>query len=230
MRLVLWDIDGTLVRTGPHGREAFGAAFAAVFGRQVDVSDLPMAGRTDHAITMAMLEEEGIEDRESHLGRVFAELTAALEARRDVITAEGNATPGAREALEVLGRRDDLTQSLLTGNLEVNSALKLSAFGLADLVDLEIGGYGSDPHLTRSDLVTAAREKAARLRGLHVGASETVLVGDTPLDVEAAHAAGARAVAVATGPYSVDELRGSGADAVLVDLQDPDAVLAAIRG
>ncbi len=230
MRLVLWDIDGTLVRTGPHGREAFAAAFNAVFGRQVDVSELPMAGRTDHAISMALLEEEGIEDRESHLERVFAELTAALETRREAIVADGSATPGARRALEALGRREDLTQSLLTGNLEVNAALKLSAFGLAELVDLEIGGYGSDPHTTRSDLVGAAREKAAMLRNLHFDASDTVLIGDTPLDVEAAHAAGARAVAVATGPYSVQDLRETDADSVLADLQDPDALLAAIHG
>ena len=230
MRLVLWDIDGTLVRTGPHGREAFGTAFAAVFGREVDVSELPMAGRTDHAITMALLEEEGIDDRVSHLDRLFSELTAALEARRDAIAAEGTATPGARHALESLRRRDDITQSLLTGNLEVNAALKLSAFGLAALVGLEIGGYGSDPHTTRSDLVGAAREKAARLRDVRVEASDTVLIGDTPLDVEAAHIAGARAVAVATGPYSVQELSETGAEAVLEDLQDPDAVLAAIRG
>ena len=230
VRLVLWDIDGTLVRTGPHGREAFGTAFTAVFGREVDVSDLPMAGRTDHAITMALLEEQGIDDRESHLDRVFAELTAALEARREAIAAEGRALPGARAALEVLGRRDDVTQSLLTGNLEVNAALKLSAFGLAELVDLEIGGYGSDPHTTRSDLVGAARGKAARLRGLHVEASDTVLIGDTPLDVEAAHTAGARAVAVATGPYSVDELQETGAHAVLEDLSDLSALMAALGG
>lgn len=229
MQLVLWDIDGTLVRAGPHGRDAFGEAFAAVFGREVDVSGLPMAGRTDHSITMALLEAEGIEHRERHLPSMLGELTAALEARREQIAAEGSATPGARQALETLARQEGITQSLLTGNLEVNAALKLSAFGLEDLVDLEIGGYGSDPHRARSDLVGAAREKAARLRGLHVEPAATVLVGDTPLDVEAAHTAGARAVAVATGPYGARELAQSGAEAVLEDLRDTDALLAALR-
>lgn len=227
---MLWDIDGTLVRAGPHGRDAFGVAFAAVFGREVDVSELPMAGRTDHAIAMAMLEEEGIEDREVHLDRVLGELTGALEARREAIVAEGSATPGAREALEAVRAEKGLTQSLLTGNLEVNAALKLSAFGLERLVDLEIGGYGSDPHAARTDLVGVAREKAARLRGVHVEVHDTVLIGDTPLDVEAARAAGARAVAVATGPYSVEQLRDTQADAVLPDLRDVDAVMAAVRG
>lgn len=227
---MLWDIDGTLVRTGPHGRDAFGDAFSAVFGRDVDVSELPMAGRTDHAIAMAMLAEEGVEDPEHHLDRVLGELATALSAKRAAIAADGSATPGARAALEALRGDADLTQSLLTGNLEVNAALKLSAFGLAQLVDLEIGGYGSDPHAARTDLVGVAREKAARLRGLRVETRDTVLIGDTPLDVEAAHSAGARAVAVATGPYSAEQLRDTRADAVLPDLRDLDAVLAAVRG
>ena len=230
MQLVLWDIDGTLVRTGPHGREAFGVAFAAVFGRETDVSELPMAGRTDHAITMALLEDEGVEDGESHVQNVLGELTAALEARREQIAAEGSATPGAREALEAVARESGLTQSLLTGNVEVNAALKLSAFGLEDLVDLEIGGYGSDPHASRADLVGAAREKAERLRDLRVEPADTVLIGDTPLDVEAAHTAGARAVAVATGPYGVSELAETGAEAVFEDLRDTTALLAALNG
>lgn len=229
MQLILWDIDGTLVRTGRHGRDAFGVAFAAVFGREVDVSELPMAGRTDHSIAVALLAQQGIEDGESHLPGLLDELTAALEARREEIAAEGSATPGAREALETVAREDGVTQSLLTGNLEVNAALKLSAFGLEHLVDLEIGGYGSDPHTTRSDLVGAAREKAARLRGLHVQPAGTVLIGDTPLDVEAAHTAGARAIAVATGPYGVSELAETGAEAVLEDLSDTAALLAALR-
>lgn len=228
MRLVLWDIDGTLVRTGQHGRQAFGTAFFAVFGRAVDVTDLPMAGRTDHMITMALLEEQGIQDGEAHLGRMFSELTAALEQRREAIASEGSATPGAHDALRALGRRGDVAQSLLTGNLEVNAALKLAAFGLEGLVDLEVGGYGSDPHAQRSDLVASARTKARTLRGLDVEAADTVLIGDTPLDVDAALGAGARAVAVATGPYSMEQLEETGAHAVLEDLTDLAALFRAI--
>jgi phosphoglycolate phosphatase-like HAD superfamily hydrolase len=179
---------------------------------------------------MALLEVEGIEDGASHVDSVLGELNAALEARKELMAAEGSATPGAREALEAVARQDGVTQSLLTGNIELNAALKLAAFGLEELVDLEIGGYGSDPHRTRSDLVGAAREKAARLRGLQVEAADTVLVGDTPLDVEAAHTAGARAIAVATGPYGVSELQRTGADAVLADLRDTRGLLAAIAG
>jgi len=162
-----------------------------------------MAGRTDHMIAMAVLKGGGVSEGGTHMARMFEELASALEARRERIAEEGHAMPGVREALEAVARLPATTQSLLTGNIEANAALKLAAFGLDRLVDLEIGGYGSDPHGARSDLVRIAREKAARLRGVHVEAHETVLIGDTPLDVKAAHEAGARAVAVATGPYTV---------------------------
>lgn len=227
LKLVLWDIDGTLVDTAGHGRHAFGEAFAAVFGRDADLDAVRMAGRTDHAITMALLEGSAIEG-DGHLERVLEELALALEARRERIAAEGRAMPGAHDALEALAARPGVVQSLLTGNIEPNASVKLAAFGLESLLDLEIGGYGSD-HGVRSELVRVAREKAAALRGVHVEARDTVLIGDTPLDVEAARTAGARAVAVTSGPYGVAELERAGADAVLADLRDTNALLAALE-
>ncbi len=226
---MLWDIDGTLVHTAGHGRDAFAEAFSAVFDREASIDELNMAGRTDHMIAMAVLEGGGVSDGETHMERMFEELAGALEARRERIAEEGHAMPGVREALEAVARLPATTQSLLTGNIEANAALKLAAFGLDRLVDLEIGGYGSDPHGARSDLVRVAREKAARLRGVHVEAHETVLIGDTPLDVGAAREAGARAVAVASGPYSAAELRETGADAVLEDVSDLSALMAALE-
>ena len=220
MKLVLWDIDGTLVHTAGHGRDAFAEAFSAVFGRETSLDEVDMAGHTDHMIAMAVLESGGVRYGETHMERMFEELASALEARSGRIAEEGHAMPGVREALEAIARRPGVTQSLLTGNIESNAALKLAAFGLDSLLDLEIGGYGSDPHEARSDLVAVTREKAQRLRGVHVEAHETVLIGDTPLDVKAAHEAGAHAVAVATGPYTVGELREAGADAVLEDVTD----------
>ena len=116
--------------------------------------------------------------------------------------------------LEALHGRDDLIQSLLTGNIQTNALLKVSAFDLDRWLDIEVGAYGSDPHEERSDLVAVARERAAKKYGEPTGA---VLIGDTPRDVRAAHEAGARAVAVATGFSSPDELRASGPDAYLDD-------------
>jgi phosphoglycolate phosphatase-like HAD superfamily hydrolase len=219
--LVLWDIDGTLVDGAGQGRHAFEDAFRAVTGRE-PAGRVEMAGRTDRMIAMAMLEG----DRDS-VTPMLHELERALAAREARMRAEGRALPGAAEALATLAEREDTVQSLLTGNLAANAALKLAAFGLERFVDLEVGGYGSDPHERRSDLVAVARERAA---ARYSPAIDTVLVGDTPLDVSAAHEAGARAVAVASGPYGVDELREAGADSVLAGLGDTAQVLAAVTG
>lgn len=217
--LILWDIDGTLVDSAGHGRHAFDDAFRAVTGREPG-EQVPMAGRTDRQIALAML--DGGADA---LPRLLDELVSALRLREAAIRREGRALPGAEAALRALAGRERTVQSLLTGNLAANAAVKVGAFGLDRFLDLEVGGYGSDPHEARSDLVAVARERAA---AKYAGATDTVLVGDTPLDVQAAHAAGARVVAVASGPYGVAELRAAGAADVLEDLDDTERVVAAV--
>jgi phosphoglycolate phosphatase len=217
--LVLWDIDGTLVDSAGHGRYAFDDAYEAVTGRPFDAG-IEMAGRTDHQIAMEMLDGD-----HRDLPRLLEELAAALERRKELIRAEGRAFPGTRELLEALAGTDGVAQSLLTGNLEVNAAVKVGAVGLDRWLDFELGAYGSDPHDERSDLVAVARERAEAKLG---GPVEPVLVGDTPLDVRAAHDAGVRAVAVATGFSSYEELEAAEPEAVLLDLSDTGAALAAI--
>jgi phosphoglycolate phosphatase len=217
--LVLWDIDGTLVDGAGHGRHAFEDAFRAVTGREPP-GRIEMAGRTDRLIAMAMLDGD-----DDSVAPMLDELERALAAREARMRAEGRALPGAAEALAALAEREATVQSLLTGNLAANAALKLGAFGLERWLDLEVGGYGSDPHERRSDLVAVARERAA---AKYSPAVDTVLVGDTPLDVSAAHEAGARAVAVASGSYDVDELRAAGADCVLPGLGDTEQLVAAV--
>jgi phosphoglycolate phosphatase len=220
MLLVLWDVDGTLVRTAGHGRYAFEEAFEAVVGRLPEPVDF--AGRTDRQIALTML--AGDQER---LPRVLEELEAALELRKEAMRAEGYAYPGVAEVLEALHRRDDVIQSLLTGNIKANAVVKVSAFGLDRWLDFDVGAYGSDPHEERSDLVAVARERAAAKYDEPTGA---VLVGDTPLDVRAAREAGARAVAVATGFAEADALRASAPDAYLEDLSDTASAVAAITG
>ena len=220
MLLVLWDIDGTLVYTAGHGRFAFQEAFESVVGRTPE--PVEFAGRTDHQIALTMLGGE-----RDHLPRVLEELAGALAARKEAMRTEGYAYPGVAEVLEELHARDDVVQSLLTGNIEANAAVKVGAFGLECWLDFEVGAYGSDPHEERSDLVAVARERAAAKYGEPTGA---VLVGDTPLDVLAAQRAGARAVAVATGFADHEALRASGPDAFLEDFADTDAAVAAITG
>ena len=219
MLLVLWDIDGTLVDSAGHGRYALREAYEAVTGRPID-GRIEMAGRTDHQIAMELLGGE-----HGELPHLLDELVAALERRKERIRAEGRPYPGVHELLAAIDREDGVAQSLLTGNLEANAAVKLAAVGLERWLDFELGAYGSDPHIRRSDLVAIARERAEAKLGRPV---EPVLVGDTPLDVRAAQEAGARAVAVATGFSGEAELRSAAPDELLPDLSDTGRALAAI--
>ena len=227
MQLVLWDIDVTLVHTAGHVREAFTEALERLLGRAPSHDDVPMAGRTDYAIATDLLERNGVRHAAERLPDMFDELHAALSRRFSRMTEEGYAQPGVRDALLAVEASGRFVQTLMTGNIEPNAQLKLAAFGLDGLVERGIGGYGSERG-SRSELVHVARRKAKERRGLDVPAAATVVVGDTPLDVEAGRAAGARVVAVATGPYGTAELASARPDAVLEDLRDSDALLEAL--
>jgi phosphoglycolate phosphatase len=231
MLLVLWDVDGTLVDSAGHGRYAFEEAFEDVVGG--DPEWVEYAGRTDHQIALSMLNGSA-----EHLPALLDQLAERLAARKELIAAEGRVYPGVPETLAALHETDGVINSLLTGNLEANAAVKVGAFGLDRWLDFEAGAYGSDPHERRSDLVAVARERAAaryaqapggaRCAAMPSEPTRVVLIGDTPLDVVAAREAGARAVAVATGFADLDALRESDPDALLQDLRDTDAALRAI--
>jgi phosphoglycolate phosphatase-like HAD superfamily hydrolase len=229
MRLILWDIDGTLVQAGEVGRDIFTEAFQAVLGRapdQVTAKALVMAGRTDPEIALEFLAAHEVEG-ERHLPAFSEALVSALAAKAAMIRERGRALAGARDILDALDRTDGVVQSLLTGNVQPNALLKLASFELDGYLDFEVGGFGSDHH-HRPSLVQVARDKAERKYGTAFDGPATVLVGDTPLDVAAGKAGGARVVAVATGPYRVEELRATEADAVLEDLRDTEAARTAI--
>jgi phosphoglycolate phosphatase-like HAD superfamily hydrolase len=227
-RLVLWDIDGTLVDSAGLGGEAFLEAFERVTGAPV-TKLVPFAGRTDLEIALDLLETAGIEHSERLLDEFEQKLAASMAERAELVRERGRPLPGVRNALERLGAEPHVTQSLLTGNIAPNAHVKLAAFNLHELIDMEIGAYGSD-HQRRGQLVAVARRKALDLRGVAFDPHQIVLVGDTPLDVAAAIEGGARAVGVATGPYDTGQLKHSGADAVLEDLSDLDLVLEAVLG
>jgi len=218
--LVLWDVDGTLVRTAGHGSYAFEDAFRTVVGGEPEPVDY--GGRTDKQIALMM---SAGDDR--HIARILEELEGALELRKEAMREEGYAVPGVAEVLEELHGRDDVIQSLLTGNIKANAIIKVAAFGLDRWLDIEAGAYGSDPHEERSDLVAVARRRAAER---YAEPTAAVLVGDTPRDVRAAREAGARAVAVATGFADPETLRASEPDAYLEDFGDTAAAVAAITG
>ena len=231
-RLVLWDVDGTLVLYGGIGRSAFADAFMAVEGRvatDLDGLMISTAGRTDPDIAIEFLERHGIPDVETRLDGFHAALVDALAAKTAELREHGRVLPGVEPALAALARQPGVAQSLLTGNLEANAVLKLAVFGLDRYVDFSIGAYGSD-HRDRGQLVAVALAKARERLGEEIDPAAVVVIGDTPLDVAAARAGGARAVAVATGHFDVPALEATNPDAVLPDLSDTSAALHAILG
>jgi len=202
VRLVLWDVDRTLLTAGGIGRRLYEHAFAAVTGRApAAVAD--MAGRTEHAIAADTLRLNGVAPDPELLARFHAAL----------------------EALHRLGA----VQTVVTGNIRELAAAKLAAFGLEARLDLSLGGYG-DHSPDRADLVRLAVARATQRHGAGFAPSAVVVVGDTPHDVRGAHDAGVRAVGVATGRSSRADLAAAGADGVLDDLRDTAAVVRLLAG
>lgn len=225
MRLVLWDIDGTLVDSGGVGPDAFPVAFERTVGRP-PAKLAAMSGRTDHEIALETLECNGVEDPERLWPEFARALNEALTELEPAMRERGRALPGAHAAIAAVAHADGVVQSVLTGNVKPNAAIKLRAFDLLlPQVDLEIGAYGSDDR-HRPALVSIARQRAAARYGR--APEQTVLIGDTPRDVAAGRAGGVRVVGVGTGRHSVEALAEAGADAVLDDLLDTEAVLAAV--
>ena len=238
---MLWDVDHTLLDAGGAGIQLIRRAFTEMFGR--DFPHTPaLAGRTDRAIQLEVLTRSGVPEPQAELP-AFQRLVVGLAPQLGGLVREsGRALPGATEALTAVaaladGRggpdhrgptyRGPLVQSVLTGNMQATAAAKLAALDLDQFLDLRVGAYG-DAHEIRADLVPLARARAAAAYGGDFAGRATVLIGDTPLDIEAAQLAGARSIAVATGGFSAAELAAAGADTVLPDLADTARVLAAI--
>ena len=223
MTLVLWDVDGTLIKAGPAGRLAFADAVADVFGVEMPHHRLPrMSGKTDPQIALEVLVELGIEATADHVDALAAALVRALAARVQQIRVEGEILPGVRAAIDALALAGAV-QTLVTGNVAPNAKVKLAAVGLLEdalpsSLRLEIGAYGSD-HCDRDMLVPIALRRC-RDAGIDVLLDATWVVGDTPRDLACARAAGVRCLLVATGTYGMDALEAAGADALVPDLTD----------
>ena len=230
-RLVLWNIDLTLVDVVRVTRAAYAEAFPAVTGRPL--IKLPqVAGRSESEIFFDALAVNAAElsaggSAEGLLEPFSAALFAALEARRDDLLRDGQLLPGAAEALEAVAKLDGVVQSVLTGSSKPSAMLKLHAFGLDGFVDFDIGGYGSEAY-PKGTLLRVARQRAADKHGVPFGENVSVYVADSPRDVDAARIGGARSLAVASGRASAAELRDAGADAVLPDLTDTAGLTALI--
>jgi phosphoglycolate phosphatase len=219
--LVLWDVDYTLVSADGLGTRLYEVVFLEMFGREL-TAVAPKAGRTDRAIIGDTLALAGVP--QAGVQPFLAALARAAAA--DGVPGPVRPLPGAAAAIAALAAAG-IRQSVLTGNIRPLAALKLRRAGLGDHLDLDAGAYG-DAHEVRAELVAVARRAARQAYGADFSGPATVLVGDTPLDVEAALATGARAVAVATGSYAAADLVAAGAHVVLPDLRDAARVLAAV--
>ena len=230
-RLVLWDVDGTLLSAGPAARVAFDEAVAAVVGREPAGHGVQMSGKTDPQIALEILATRALEERDArvHLPGVLQALERRLEAAAGQMRRDGRAMAGVEEVLERLSAIPGVLQTVLTGNLEPNGRLKLRLFGLDRWLDLDVGAYGSDHH-ERDRLVPIALDKVERARGVRLDPGDVWIVGDTPRDLDCARAGGARCLLVATGRIPKAELDRLGADAVLPDLTDADRVVRLLAG
>jgi phosphoglycolate phosphatase-like HAD superfamily hydrolase len=222
-RLLLFDIDGTLVLTGGAGKRAMDQAFEDEFGVADAFAGISMAGRTDRWLVEAALRRQGLEVSAAHLDRFRARYVRHLEA---TVTEPGHGRrgvmPGVPALLDRLSGRDDVHLALLTGNYRHGARIKLQHFGLWDRF---VWGAFGDDHADRDMLALAAMAEARRRAIALHDPSHAVVVGDTPFDIACARAAGARVVAVATGSHSIDELRGCDPDLALADLQNVDALI-----
>jgi phosphoglycolate phosphatase-like HAD superfamily hydrolase len=224
--LVLWDIDHTLIENNGVNKEVYAEAFELLTGRRAE-HRAETDGRTEPEIMRNMLAVHGIEATVDYLDRVTDALETATSAGASRLRARGHELPGARAVLAEFQGMPGVVQSVLSGNTRANALTKLSAFGLDGYLDFEVGGYGSDDDV-RSRLVGFAQRRASAKYGVSFGPEMTVLVGDTPRDVQAGLDGGAHVVGVASGSDSMEVLLKEGADAVLPDLRDTAAVVRAV--
>ena len=220
--LLLFDIDGTLLLSGGAGKRALNATFEEQFGAAGAFDGIPVAGRTDPLLLNDALARHGLTAAADARAR-FHDRYCELLAQRihDPLPRKG-LMPGVRELLAGLEQRAGLRSALLTGNFARAARIKLEYFGLWR--HFACGAYGDDA-ASRDELAPVAMARA-RNCGIDVRSpAQVVVIGDTPLDIRCARAAGAWSVAVATGPFDAAELQSHGADQVLPDLADTAACI-----
>jgi phosphoglycolate phosphatase-like HAD superfamily hydrolase len=225
-KILLFDIDGTLLLSGRAGYRALTRAFEELFGVSKGFDGVPVAGMTDELILTAALEQAGVNADGETRARFH---TRYCELFADEIHFPGprkGLMPGVTALLETLRRHDDVRCGLLTGNFAKPAQIKLEHFDLWRF--FHFGAYGDDATV-RDELVPIAVNRARHERVAVEKPSDVVVIGDTPLDVQCAEAGGARSVAVATGSYDEAALRETGANAVLADFSDTDLVVDLLR-
>ncbi len=220
-RIILFDIDMTLIRSHGAGRGALSKAFAETYSVDGATDGVSFDGRTDRAILdeIIAVHHLGPEPQKAYervRAAYLAQLNASLDEHR------GFALPGVEALLPKLQFSHGAI-GLATGNMREGAQIKLAHYNLWQW--FSGGGFGGDTPV-RAELVAAGIRDMAAVLGVNADPGDTIVVGDTPLDVDAAQKAGARALAVATGSYTVEALRQTAAEWVLEDLSDTPGVMA----
>jgi phosphoglycolate phosphatase len=214
--LVLWDIDHTLIETRGVGRAIYERVFPAVTGKPLRQL-AEVAGRTELVIMHDTLQLHDIEPTDEAMHLLAAALVQGYEDARAELATTGRLLPGAKATLAALAADPRVHQAVLSGNLREVSRIKLEVFGLDPYLDLASSAYGDD-HTERLELVAVAQHRAIARMAATFDNQHTVLIGDTPKDVEAALTAGVRVIAVASSKSNETELTQAGASVTVSDL------------
>jgi phosphoglycolate phosphatase len=222
--LILWDIDGTLIKSHGAGVRAMEKALTKRFGVKVDLSVIDWAGRTDSWITGEVFRHVGLPDTPQN-SHDYLEAYLELLPQELASGQPGVVLPGVLELLETLHRRADVAQGLLTGNLRRGAELKLTHHQVWHY--FEFGAFADDSP-RRNDLGPHALRRAKERHAVEFVSDRTFIIGDTPHDIECGKVIGARTIAVATGTFSFDELAAHRPTAVFKDFSDTAAFLRVI--
>ena len=220
--LILWDVDHTLIETRGVGFAIYKRAFPAATGRPLDTL-AQVSGRTELDIMRETLRINGIEPTGESTAKLATALISGYENAREELATTGRALPGAAATLDRLATELRVHQGVLTGNLRDVARIKLEVFGPDTRLDLEASAYGDD-HSEPPKLVAIAQARAYDRTGTIFDNQHTILIGDTPKDIEAGLAAAVRAIAVASGKSTAKELRAAGATIIVDDLTDPEHI------
>jgi phosphoglycolate phosphatase len=227
VKVLLFDIDGTLLLTHGVGRRAVELALTEVTGKPIDSTPISFSGKTDPQILIEVFEANGIAGHTLN-GMLDEALDRYSHHMRKRVKPEGvEVLPGIPTLLERLVERDDVSLGLLTGNLEPMAYLKLDAVGLGD--HFSFGAFGSD-HPDRYQLPPIALERAKKHLGREFAGSDLVIIGDTEHDIGCGRGVGAFSVAVCTGRFDRACLMAHGADVLFDDLSDADSFIHAVFG
>ncbi len=215
IKLVLFDIDGTLVRTGGAGVKAFTRAFETEFGLANGAEKLKFAGRTDVSLVREFFSHHGITPDATHFERFFETYLSHLE--QMILQCEGGICPGVNPLLNELRLQSNPPAiGLLTGNIRRGAEIKLRHYNLWK--SFAFGGFADD-HEERDQIAAIAKQRGEEVLKTKLRGEEVLVIGDTPLDIRCARAIGAKVLAVATGGSKLDELHAHKPDWAVEDLR-----------